>query len=138
MVLAGSAYGQASPVEVLSPLLFADVELESGSVLPLPGPGEQPQRSLYIIGGAISLGGQVHRAGRMLVLAPGAQPAVEAVEPTRLAILAGAPLDGPRHIWWNFVSSSTARIDKAADDWRSGRFPRIPGDDQEFIPLPER
>lgn len=138
VVLAGAAYGQRSPVELLSPLLFVDVQLEAGASLSLPGPEEQAQRALYIIGGTVSLRGALHQAGRMLVLSPGAEVEIEAKGPARLAILAGAPLDGPRHIWWNFVSSSKRRIDQAADDWQGGRFPRIPGDDQEFIPLPER
>ena len=62
---------------------------------------------------------------------------VEADEPSRLMLLGGAPLDGDRHIWWNFVSSSKERIERAKDDWRNGRFGKVPGDEKEFIPLPE-
>jgi redox-sensitive bicupin YhaK (pirin superfamily) len=62
---------------------------------------------------------------------------VEAEGPTRLMLVGGAPLDGDRHIWWNFVSSSKERIERAKDDWRHGRFGKVPGDEKEFIPLPE-
>lgn len=72
----------------------------------------------------------------MLVLQPGSRPGIVAREGARLMLLGGAPLDGERHLWWNFVSSSKDRIEQAKSDWREGRFARVPGDD-EFIPLPE-
>ena len=75
--------------------------------------------------------------GVMAVLQPGAEVTVEAEEPARLMLLGGAPLDGDRHIWWNFVSSSKERIERAKDDWRKGKFGKVPGDEKDFIPLPE-
>jgi redox-sensitive bicupin YhaK (pirin superfamily) len=80
--------------------------------------------------------GQPVAPGVMAVLRPGARVVVEADGPARVMLVGGAPLDGPRHIFWNFVSSSKERIDRAAADWRAGRFPKVPGDEQEFIPLP--
>ena len=72
----------------------------------------------------------------MAVLAPGAEIVLHADGPTRVMLVGGAPLDGERHIWWNFVSSSKERIERAKDDWKQGRFGKVPGDDKEFIPLP--
>jgi redox-sensitive bicupin YhaK (pirin superfamily) len=72
----------------------------------------------------------------MLVFRAGAAASLTALEPARVMLLGGAPLDGERYIKWNFVSSSKQRIERAKDDWRSGRFPRVPGDEVEFIPLP--
>lgn len=74
----------------------------------------------------------------MLVFRPDVPAALAATEAARVMLLGGAPLDGERHIWWNFVSSSPERIERAKDDWRQRRFGRIPGDDTESIPLPER
>jgi redox-sensitive bicupin YhaK (pirin superfamily) len=73
----------------------------------------------------------------MLVFRDGAAASLEAHDASRIALIGGAPLDGERHVWWNFVSSRPERIEQAKEDWRSGRFPKVPGDDQEFIPLPE-
>ena len=73
----------------------------------------------------------------MIVFAPAAQVALHAIADARIALLGGAPLDGERHIWWNFVSSSKDRIEQAKEDWRQGRFLKVPGDEAEFIPLPE-
>ncbi len=73
----------------------------------------------------------------MIVFAPGAQVALHAITDARIALLGGAPLDGERHIWWNFVSSAKHRIEQAKEDWQQGRFPKVPGDEAEFIPLPE-
>lgn len=74
----------------------------------------------------------------MLILRPGADVRVTAEESAHFVVLGGDPLDGERHLWWNFVSSSRERIERAKADWRSGRFPRVPGDEDEFIPLPDR
>ena len=147
-VLAGTAYGQRSPVRVLSPTLYVHGRLEDGAVVPLPD--EHEERAVYVVTGAVRcrVGGQAPgeqpgqqerlEMGSMAVFRPGASVELQAEGPTRLMLLGGAPLDGERHVWWNFVSSSRERIDKAAEDWKNGKFPRIPGDDQEFIPLPDR
>lgn len=134
-VIAGSAYGAVSPVAVRSPLFYVEAALERGATLRLPD--EHRGRAAYVVEGAVTTDGKVHRPGAMLVFREGVPAAVEANEAARVMLLGGAPLDGERHIWWNFVSSSAERIERAKDDWRHGRFDRIPGDDVEFIPLPD-
>jgi redox-sensitive bicupin YhaK (pirin superfamily) len=134
-VLAGAAYGAESPVRTFSPLFYADAALAAGSELALPG--EHEERAAYVAEGAVSCGPERAGVGRMLVFAPGSRAVLRADSAARVLLLGGAPLDGPRHIWWNFVSSSEERIERAKQDWREGRFPKVPGDDAEFIPLPE-
>ncbi|HEU4550851.1 MAG TPA: pirin-like C-terminal cupin domain-containing protein, partial [Rhizomicrobium sp.] len=98
---------------------------------------DHQERAFLVIEGEVETGpAQVHGPGAMLVLEPGEQVTLYAGAPARVMLLGGAPLDGPRHIWWNFVSSSRERIERAKQDWADGRFGLIPGDDKEFIPLP--
>jgi redox-sensitive bicupin YhaK (pirin superfamily) len=132
-VLAGSAYGRTSPVRTFSPLFFADVALPAGSTLPLPQ--EHPERAVYVIEGTLEYGEERVVAGSMLILARGVGIAVRASSNCRFILLGGTPLDGKRHIWWNFVSSSKDRLEQAKRDWIAGRFPEVPGDEAEFIAL---
>jgi redox-sensitive bicupin YhaK (pirin superfamily) len=134
-LIAGAFGGERSPVETASETLYADVALDAGAALEVPV--DHAERALYPVDGVIALGGESFEAGQLLVLAPGAAVTIEAFAPARLMLLGGAPLDGPRHLWWNFVSSDPARIDRAKADWQAGRFPKIPGDHVEFVPLPE-
>ncbi|MGI4877665.1 MAG: pirin family protein [Janthinobacterium lividum] len=132
-LIAGTAFAATSPVAALSPMFYIDIDAETGASVALPG--EHEERAVYIVSGAIDLDGTRYEAGSMVVLAPGGEVAWTALEPTRAMLLGGAALDAPRHIEWNFVSASTERIEQAKADWRAGRFPTVPGDD-EFIPLP--
>jgi redox-sensitive bicupin YhaK (pirin superfamily) len=132
-VIAGTFLGARSPVATLSPLFYADVALEPGARLDVPADYEE--RGVYIVSGAVTLAGQDFAPERLLVLKRGEIPALTATAASRLLILGGAPLDGERHIWWNFVSSSKARIEQAKADWRQKRFAPVP-DESEFIPLP--
>jgi redox-sensitive bicupin YhaK (pirin superfamily) len=134
-VLAGNAYGKTSPVKTLSPLFYADVALPAGGELPLPS--EHAERAAYVVDGSVQVGQESAESGRMLVFAPGAEAVLRAVTDARVALIGGAPIEGERHIWWNFVSSSKARIDEAKRAWQEGRFPKVPGDEAEAIPLPE-
>src|SRR6185369_12508900 len=134
-IVAGSAYGATSPVTVRSSTLYADVALQTGAQLALPD--QHAERAAYVVEGAVAAGGAPLRPGALTVFAAGAAAALRALEPSRLVLIGGAPLDGPRHIWWNFVSSSEERIQRAKADWRDGRFAKVPGDDREWIPLPE-
>ncbi|HUA27128.1 MAG TPA: pirin family protein [Steroidobacteraceae bacterium] len=134
-VLAGSAFGETSPVRTFSPLFYVDAAMPAGSRLPLPDQYEE--RAAYVVSGKVECGEQRAERGRMLVFAPGAPATLRAVSDARVALVGGAAIDGERHIFWNFVSSSQARIEQAKRDWREGRFPKVPGDEQEFIPLPE-
>jgi redox-sensitive bicupin YhaK (pirin superfamily) len=132
-VLIGTIYGARSPVRTFSETLYADVSLTSGATLPVPA--EPEERALYLVEGTVEIAGEAIAPGRLLVLRPAAKIAVIARSAARLMLLGGAKLDGPRHLWWNFVSSSRERIEQAKADWRDGRFPPVPGDG-EFIPLP--
>jgi redox-sensitive bicupin YhaK (pirin superfamily) len=134
-ILAGSAYGVASPVRTLSPLFYVEAFVPEGGELALPD--EHEERAVYVVSGEVSSGIERAPAGRMLVFTPGARVVLRAEEKSHVMLLGGATLDGPRHIYWNFVSSSADRIEQAKADWREGRFPKVPGDDQEFIPLPD-
>lgn len=133
-VLAGSAYGLSSPVRTHSRVLYVEALLPAGSTLALPADQE---RACYVVEGAISCGAERAQAGRMLVFTPGSTPSLRADTASRIAIIGGEPLDGPRHVDWNFVSSSKARIEQAKADWKNRRFPSVPGDATEFIPLPD-
>jgi redox-sensitive bicupin YhaK (pirin superfamily) len=133
-VLAGTAYGLTSPVATLSPLFYVDAILSAGGVLELPS--EHAERAAYVVEGTLRCGGEDVDAGRMVVFAQGASVVLGAGQPCRAVLLGGAPLDGPRYIDWNFVASSKERFEQAKRDWKDGRFPKVPGDEVEFIPLP--
>jgi redox-sensitive bicupin YhaK (pirin superfamily) len=134
-LIAGSAYGETSPVETTSPMFYLDVHTDAGVTLDITN--EYAERAVYIVAGDIQLDGTSYGENEMLVLNPDADIDVTASSGTRFMLLGGDPIDGERHIWWNFVSSSKERIEHAKDDWKSGRFGTIDGDD-EFVPLPEK
>ncbi len=134
-VLAGTAYGETSPVHIFSPVFYVDVVMPAGCEIPLPR--DHAERAAYVATGVVTCGGERAAPGRMLVLTPAADVRLYAETDARVALIGGAPLGGKRYIDWNFVSSSTARIERAKQDWREGRFPKVPGDDVEFIPLPD-
>lgn len=133
-VLCGTAYGMTSPVRTASRTLYAECLLPAGVALEVP---EEEERAAYVVEGEIDCEGERVSAGHMAVFAKGSSPVLRATTTTRLALLGGDALDGPRHIHWNFVSSSRERIERARADWREGRFPKVPGDEGEPIPLPE-
>ncbi|MCA9529096.1 MAG: pirin family protein [Myxococcales bacterium] len=134
-VLAGSAYGVTSPVETLSPLFYVEARLPAGAQI--DAPAEHHDRAIYVVEGEVRCDGQEAAAGRMMVLTPGVNATVHATSDSRVALIGGEPLEGKRHIWWNFVSSRKERIEEAKRDWREGRLPKVPGDEDEYIPLPE-
>jgi hypothetical protein len=130
----GQLYGKSSPVRTFTEMFYADAALEAGARLPLDASHEE--RGIYIVEGTIEVAGDRFDEAQLLVFRPGDPITVTARTPARLMLLGGEPMDGPRHIWWNFVSSSKDRIDQAKSDWQAGRFTPVPGD-PEFIPLPE-
>jgi hypothetical protein len=134
-VVVGSLYGKRSPVPTLTDTIFADAALTPGAVLPIDAGTEE--RALYVAAGEIDIAGDRFAAGRLLVLRPGDPIAVTAASEACVILLGGAAMDGPRHIWWNFVSSRKERIEQAKADWKLARFDTVPGDEREFIPLPE-
>jgi redox-sensitive bicupin YhaK (pirin superfamily) len=109
--------------------------MSAGSALSLPT--EHEERALYVVDGAVGCGPDRIEPGRMLVFAPGANVVVRAESAARIVLLGGAPLDGRRYIHWNFVSSSRERIEQAKREWKERRFPTVPGDEVEFVPLPD-
>jgi redox-sensitive bicupin YhaK (pirin superfamily) len=134
-LIAGRLYGMVSPVRTASDMFYADVEMKvAGALLPIDADHEE--RALYLVSGEIEIAGDRFTRGRLLVFRPGDVLTVRALTPARFMLLGGAAL-GPRHIWWNFVSSRKERIEQAKEDWRAGRFGVVPGDDKEFIPLPQ-
>jgi redox-sensitive bicupin YhaK (pirin superfamily) len=132
-LIAGSLYGAHAPVNTLSEMFYADVALTANARLPVAADYEE--RAIYIIRGSVDIEGAGFDAAQLVVLRPGRSITVRAFAPARLLLLGGAAMDGPRHVWWNFVSSSTERIEQAKADWRDGRLGSVPGD-AEFIPLP--
>jgi redox-sensitive bicupin YhaK (pirin superfamily) len=133
-VIAGEAYGMKSPVSTHSPLFYAHLDIDGGHTAEMCG--GYAERAIYVAQGRVEIEGEQYQAGQMAVLAPGAMPAIAATERSIVMVLGGEPV-GPRHIWWNFVSSRQERIEQAKADWRAGRIKLPVNDDQEFIPLPE-
>jgi hypothetical protein len=134
-VIAGTMHGLRSPVATSWETVFAQAQLTAGTVLPLDA--EHEERALYVISGEIEIAGERHGPERLLVLKPGDRIDVKAVSDAHVVVVGGDAMDGPRHIWWNFVSSRKDRIEAAKADWKAGRFDLVPGDTAEFIPLPE-
>jgi redox-sensitive bicupin YhaK (pirin superfamily) len=139
-VLAGEAFGARSPVAALSRVVYLDVKLDPGGELELDA--ALGERGVYVIEGEVTCGGRSFSPGRMLVLAPGTAR-VGSQGGARFVVVGGDPFPEPRHLWWNFASSSEDRIDQAKRDWLErrgdpgGPFPLVPGDEQEFIPIAE-
>ena len=135
-LIAGAGWGLKAPVAVSSPLFYADATLAPGAALPLPD--EHEERAAYVLDGEVEVAGDRFEPGRMLVFREGDKLALRAgPRGARVLLLGGAAMDGPRYLFWNFVSSSEERIEQAKADWRAGRFGPVPGDEAEFIPLPE-
>ena len=135
-LIAGEAFGLKSPVKVFSPIFYADARFAAGGALHYAA--EHEERAFFVwTAKSRPAPIEVHGPGAMLMLDEGEEVTLYADAPARVMLLGGAPLDGQRHIWWNFVSSSKDRIERAKQEWKDGKFGLIPGDDKEFIPLPE-
>jgi redox-sensitive bicupin YhaK (pirin superfamily) len=134
-IVAGRAFGLISPVRVPMPIFYVDARMKGGSTLTLPD--EYEERGAMVVDGIVKSGGSQHRDGAMILFDKGERADIEPVGDARVMLLGGAPLDGPRHVWWNFVSSSRERLERAKSEWSAMRFGTIPGDDKEFIPLPD-
>jgi len=135
-LIMGEALGHRAPDGFSHPALFAEAVLAPGAILPFDA--DYDERAVYIVSGSIDIAGDVFEAGRLLVFKPGDRISILAIDQSRLMLFGGEPMDGPRHLWWNFVSSSKDRIDAAKADWAAGRFDTVPGDSEEFIPLPDQ
>ncbi len=138
-LILGTGWGERAPVKTFNEMFYADAVLEEGAAIPLDA--EHEDRGLYVVSGEIEIAGTRYEAGRMMVFRPGDAITIRATEASRLILLGGETLNGPRYIWWNFVASSREKIEAAkeawrAGDWAHGRFQLPPGDDAEFIPAP--
>jgi hypothetical protein len=133
-VIAGSVLGASSPVRTSSAMFYADVALGAGASVPLDP--DYQERAIYTVAGDVEIAGDVFGPAQLLVFHPGDRITIRAKTDARFMALGGEPMDGPRHIWWNFVSSRKDRIEQAKADWKMARFDLVPGD-TEFIPLPE-
>ncbi|MCE5233023.1 MAG: pirin family protein [Mizugakiibacter sp.] len=134
-LIAGEAYGERAPVRVFAPMFYLGGELDAEATLDLPA--EHAERGVYVVDGEVEMGARPLAAAQMGVQFGGAPLRLRARRPSRLMLFGGAPLGEDRFIWWNFVSSSRERIERAKADWSGGRFAPVPGE-HEFIPLPER
>jgi len=134
-VIAGRAFGEESPVRVFADTFNVAIDLEAEAELAIED--LYAERALYILEGDAQLDGADLPDKHLVVLDPGTRPVLRAKTPLKAMLLGGEPLDAPRHMWWNFVSSSKERIEVAKQDWLEGKFGQVPGE-VEFIPLPER
>lgn len=132
-VLIGEAFGAQSPVVTYAPTVYLDIALPAAGVLELPPLAAE--LALYAVDAQVQVDGQAIAAHTLVLLTPGQTARVSTAGAARLMVIGGAPLDGQRHLWWNFVSSRKERITQAAQDWEAGRFAGVAGD-SEFIPLP--
>lgn len=135
-VIAGRGFGLESPVKVFAGTFNVALDMQAGAELELPA--DAVERALYVLEGELQVDGADLPSRHLLVFERGHTPRLRARTPVRAMLLGGEPLDAPRHVWWNFVSSSKERIEQAKEDWRSGRFGTVPGDEREFIPLPDK
>ena len=133
-VLMGSLWGATAQTPCHSPTIYADMELGGGGALPVEA--EADERAVMLVGGDASLDGGALDPFTLYVLRPGHEGRLSSAGGGRVMLMGGAAFATPRHVFWNFVSSSRDRINQAKEDWKAMRFPLIPGDDEEFIPLP--
>lgn len=135
-VIMGSLWGKTAPTTQHAATIYAEILLAGGGVLPIEA--EADERAVMLVGGEAEIDGQPLTLYTLTVLAPGAILRLSSGSGGRVMLLGGEAFSSKRYVWWNFVSSSRDRINQAKDDWRERRFPLVPGDEEEFIPLPER
>ncbi len=133
-LIAGSAFGDRSPVVTASPMFYLAAEMGAGSEFVMPD--EYEERAVYIVEGSLVVDGEGFSTGQLIVFQRDRRITIGCEDNARLMLLGGAAIDGPRYLWWNLVSHSRERIEKAKADWKNGRFDKVPGE-TEFIPLPE-
>ncbi|MCF6369820.1 pirin family protein [Rhizobium halophilum] len=135
-VVIGAFAGETSPVPRFTDTLYVDLRLEPGKSFPFPADHEE--RALYILSGELEIAGDRFATDQLLVFRPGDEITLYAgSQGCHVMLVGGAALNSRRYIWWNFVSSSKGRIDQAKEEWRTGRFDIVPGDEEEFVPLPQ-
>lgn len=135
-LILGSYEGLKSPVPMQWDTHYVDCHVQAGKILRYAAEAEE--RAIYIVKGVVEIAGVRFESGRMLVCQPGQEILVTAAEDAHVMLLGGAVMDGPRYIWWNFVASDKDMIRQAAENWQNNQFPTVPGDEEEFIPLPDK
>ena len=133
-VLIGSLHGASAPVTQYHETLYADLTLQPGGAIDIPATTEE--RAIYVLEGSVTISGDTFKADQLLVFRPGDEIVVRSERGAQFMLFGGASIGSPRHIWWNFVSSSKERIEQAKEEWKTGRFDIVPGDEDERIPLP--
>lgn len=134
-VIMGSLWGERSPVTTYADTIYADIQLSPGGRVPIDPSADE--RAIYVSGGDVALDGMMLAPQMLYVLRPGTSATLMSVDGGRVVLCGGEAFKTPRHVWWNFVSSRQDRLMQAREDWDALRFPLIPGDDQEFIPIPQ-
>ncbi|MGB3501945.1 MAG: pirin family protein [Mesorhizobium sp.] len=134
-VVIGSFQGVKSPVKAYSGTTYVSIRLEAGARVKIPA--ETEERAIYVLEGSVVIAGDRFQSDRLLVFKPGDEIVVSSERGAHVMLFGGASLGSKRYIWWNFVSSSKERIEQAKEEWKTGRFDIVPGDEQEYIPLPE-
>ncbi|MBL43846.1 MAG: hypothetical protein CMN71_03740 [Sphingomonadaceae bacterium] len=134
-VIMGELWGERAPTTTYADTIYAEIVLGAGGAIPLEEDADE--RAVMLVGGEASVDGHALKEFELAVLQPGRDMTLESKSGARVMLLGGEAFETKRHAWWNFVSSSRERINQAKDDWREGRFPKVPGDEEEFIPLPE-
>ncbi|AXK42123.1 pirin family protein [Erythrobacter aureus] len=134
-VIMGELWGERAPTTTYADTIYAEIVLGAGGAIPLEEDADE--RAVMLVGGEASVDGHALKEFELAVLQPGRDMTLESRSGARVMLLGGEAFETKRHAWWNFVSSSRERINQAKDDWREGRFPKVPGDEEEFIPLPE-
>ncbi|MEA3264409.1 MAG: pirin family protein [Pseudomonadota bacterium] len=134
-VIMGNLWGHAAPTTQHSETIYAEIVLAPGGAIPIDSAAEE--RAVMLVGGETSVDDVALGLYELAVLAPGQAMRLASERGGRVMLLGGTAIGSPRHVWWNFVSSSRERINQAKDDWRQGRFPKVPGDEDEFIPIPQ-
>ena len=134
-VIMGTLWGVSAPTTTYASTIYADILLDPESAVPIDAGADE--RAVYLALGEATIDGMSMEPQTMYVLAPGHAATLRSAKGGRVMLCGGEAFATPRHVWWNFVSSSRDRINQAKDDWKAQRFPKVPGDDQEFIPIPE-
>ncbi|MBX7483104.1 pirin family protein [Qipengyuania qiaonensis] len=134
IVIMGELWGERAATTTYAATIYAEIMLEPGGMIPLEDDADE--RAVMLVGGEASVDGHALTPYQLAILQPGREMTLESKSGARVMLMGGEAFETKRHAWWNFVSSSRERINQAKDDWRAGRFPKVPGDEEEFIPLP--
>ncbi len=134
-VIMGELWGAAAPTTIYAQTIYADIVLDAGGSVPIDPAADE--RAVYLAIGEASIDGMPMALSTLYILRPGIAATLRSASGGRVMLCGGEAFATPRHVWWNFVSSDRERINQAKEDWKAGNFPKVPGDDKEFIPIPE-